>query len=85
MPPLNTYDAAATDLRSIFTAHPDFAPYDFVQPAFVAQAKPSWRKLTRGIDFRRPDSDEVKLRLAILKSEGLPRRGRADAGANHRH
>jgi hypothetical protein len=26
----------------------------------------------------------VKLRLAILKSEGLPRRGRATAGANHR-
>jgi hypothetical protein len=77
MPPLNTYDAAATDLRDLFTAEPDFAPYDFHQPVFVAQAKPSWRKLTRGIDFRSPDTDEVKLRLAIMRSEHLGRYGRA--------
>ena len=77
MPPLNTYDAAATDLRDLFTAEPDFAPYDIHQPVFVAQAKPSWRKLTRGIDFRSPDTDEVKLRLAIMRSEHLGRYGRA--------
>jgi hypothetical protein len=29
--------------------------------------------VTRDIDFSRPDRDEVKLRAAILKSEGLPR------------
>jgi DNA-binding beta-propeller fold protein YncE len=80
MPPLNTYDAAATDLRDLFTATPDFTPYDFRQPVFVAKAKSSWRKLTRGLDFRSPDGDEVKLRMAIMKSEGLPRHGRAAAG-----
>src|SRR5262249_50107700 len=79
MPPLNQYDAAATDLRELFTATPDFTPYDFRQPVFVAKAKPSWRKLTRGIDFRHPDGDEVRLRTAILKSEGIPRRGRTAA------
>jgi DNA-binding beta-propeller fold protein YncE len=73
MPPLNTYDAAATDLRDLFTAKPDFTTYAYQQPVFVAQAKPAWRKLTRGIDFRSPDTDEVKLRLAIMKSEHLGR------------
>ena len=29
--------------------------------------------LSKDIDFSRPDADEVKLRAAILKSEGLPR------------
>ena len=43
---------------------------------FVAKAKATWRKHTRGIDFRQPDNDELKLRLAIMKSEGIPRRGR---------
>jgi DNA-binding beta-propeller fold protein YncE len=76
MPPLNQYDAAATDLRDMFTATPDFTPYDYRQPVFVAKAKPSWRKYTRGIDFRKPDDDEIKLRLAIMRSEGIPRRGR---------
>jgi len=73
MPPLNTYDAAATDLRDLFAAKPDFTPYTYQQPVFVAQAKPAWRKLTRGLDFRTPDTDEVKLRLAIMKSEHLGR------------
>lgn len=27
-PPLNQFDAAATDLREVFTARPDFTPYD---------------------------------------------------------
>ena len=74
MPPLNQYDAAATDLRDMFTGQPDFSPYDFVQPTYVAKAKKSWKKLTRGIDFSSPDEDEVRLRLAIQRSEGLPRR-----------
>ncbi|MES1206200.1 MAG: alkaline phosphatase family protein, partial [Pseudomonadota bacterium] len=73
MPPLNQYDAAATDLRELFTSHPDFAPYDFVQPTYVAMGKPSWKRLTRHIDFSRPDRDEVALRRAIEQSEGLPR------------
>jgi len=78
MPPLNQYDAAATDLRDLFTPQPDFTPYDYRRPAFVTDAKKntkkSWRRLTRGIDFSRPDGDEVKLRAAIARSEGLPRR-----------
>ncbi|HMF44409.1 MAG TPA: hypothetical protein VKQ32_27235 [Polyangia bacterium] len=79
IPPLNQYDAAATDLRDLFTRQPDFSPYDFVQPTFVAKAKKSWKRLTRGIDFSDPDRDEVQLRLAIQRSEGLPhhRHGRA--------
>jgi DNA-binding beta-propeller fold protein YncE len=80
VPPLNQYDAAATDLRELFTEKPDFSPYTYVQPMFVAHAKKSWKKLTRDIDFHRMDRDEVKLRLAILRSEGLPRRhGRGPA------
>ena len=74
IPPLNQYDAAATDLRDLFTGSPDFAPYHFVQPTYVAHAKASWRRLTRGLDFSRPDRDELALRRAIMKSEGLPRR-----------
>jgi YVTN family beta-propeller protein len=84
IPPLNQYDAAATDLRELFSSRPDFTPYDYVQPQFVAHAKKSWKKLTRGIDFRRQDGDEVKLRMAILRSEGLPRRhGHAHARRVH--
>jgi len=76
LPPLNQYDAAATDLRELFTRRPDFTPYDYRAPVFVAKAKPSWRRHTRGIDFSHPDGDEIKLRLAIMRSEGIPRRGR---------
>jgi len=74
LPPLNQYDAAATDLRDIFTSRPNFKPYKAVEVAFVAQANPLWLALTKDVDFSRPDADEVKLRNAILKSEGLPRR-----------
>jgi len=74
IPPLNQYDAAATDLRDIFTARPDFTPYDFVPPIVAARAKRSWGRLTRAIDFSDPDRDEVRLRTAIRLSEGLPRR-----------
>jgi hypothetical protein len=49
-------------------------PYDFVRPAYIAQAKPSWKRLTRQIDFSHPDRDELALRHAIERSEGLPRR-----------
>src|SRR5262249_46286252 len=83
--PLNQYDAAATDLRDLFTATPDFSPYDFVQPVFVANAKAtkSWKKLTRGIDFSSPDRDEERLRDAIARSEGLPRHHKKAARPVH--
>ncbi len=74
LPPLNQYDAAATDLRELFTASPNFAPYH-VQPILFAQkVSPQWLAATRTIDFGRPDSNEVALRNAIMASEGLPRR-----------
>jgi hypothetical protein len=77
LPPLNEYDAFAGDLRDLFSDQPDFTPYDYRQPVFVAKAKASWRRMTRGIDFHRPDSGEVALRRAVMQSEGLPRQGRA--------
>jgi len=73
LPPLNQYDAAATDLRDVFTGTPDFAPYNFQQVQFARLVSPVWLALTRDIDFSRPDADEVKLFAAIMKSEGLPR------------
>jgi hypothetical protein len=74
LPPLNQYDAAATDLRDLFTSQADFAPYNFQEVLYASAANPLWRLLTRDIDFSRPDLDEVKLSAAIMKSEGLPRR-----------
>ena len=76
IPPLNQYDAVATDLRDLFTSTPDFTPYRAAPILFAKGASPSWIVATRAIDFSRPDADEVKLRNAILKSEGLPRRSR---------
>lgn len=75
LPALNQYDAAATDLRDLFTPTPDFTPYDYAPIAFDAQPNASWSKLTRGVDFSTPDADEVRLRHAIMTSEGLPRLG----------
>jgi DNA-binding beta-propeller fold protein YncE len=80
LPPLNQYDAAAGDLRELFTDTPDFTAYDFRRPALRAHANPSWRRLTRGIDFRYPDTGEVALRRAVMKSEGLPRLQRIQTG-----
>ena len=73
LPPLNQYDAAATDLRDMFTAKPDYTPYSFQQLVVARNANPVWLALTKDIDFSRPDLDEVKLHAAIMKSEGLPR------------
>jgi YVTN family beta-propeller protein len=74
LPPLNQYDAAATDLRDMFTARPDFTPYHAQPMQFARTVSPFWLALTKNIDFSRPDVDEVKLFAAIMKSEGLPRR-----------
>jgi hypothetical protein len=73
MPPLNQYDAAATDLRDLFAAKADLTPYEFVAPN-VTPAKLSWARLTRNVDFSEMDADEVDLRAAIMRSEGLPRK-----------
>jgi DNA-binding beta-propeller fold protein YncE len=74
LPPLNQYDAAATDLRDMFTSTPDFRPYTMTPILWAGQASAEWIAATKAIDFSRPDADEVKLRAAILQSEGLPRR-----------
>jgi hypothetical protein len=73
LPPLNQYDAAATDLRELFTDTPDFTPYKMTPVPFV-RANPLWRALTKGVDFSRPDASEAELRRAVLLSEGLPRK-----------
>jgi DNA-binding beta-propeller fold protein YncE len=73
LPPLNQYDAAATDLRDLFTGRPDFTPYNFQQIQYARTVNPLWLALTGDIDFSRPDADEVKLHAAIMRSEGLPR------------
>jgi hypothetical protein len=52
---------------------PDFTPYNFKSIQFARKVSPDWLAMTRDINFKRPDADEVKLRAAILKSEGLPR------------
>jgi len=77
LPPLNQYDAAATDLRDMFTGHPDFTSYSYQQVQFAQRVNPLWLALTRDIDFSRPDRDELKLQAAIMKSEGLPRQAAA--------
>jgi DNA-binding beta-propeller fold protein YncE len=84
LPPLNQYDAAATDLRDLFTSKPDFAPYSMQPVLFAQRVNPVWLALTRTISFARPDSDEVALHEAIMASEGLPRRvqpRRAEGGS----
>src|SRR5262245_45086657 len=77
LPPLNQYDAAATDLRDLFTNHADFSPYSVQPIQFAQRVNPLWLALTKGIDFTRPDADELRLQAAIMKSEGLPRRSAA--------
>jgi hypothetical protein len=73
IPYLNQYDAGGTDLREMFTGQPDFRPYTMVPVAFARGASDDWIAMTRKLDFARPDTSEVELREAILKSEGLPR------------
>ena len=73
LPPLNQYDAAATDLRDMFTGTPDFTPYTFQNVQYAGGANATWLALSREVDFSRPDLDETKLVAAIMKSEGIPR------------
>jgi hypothetical protein len=71
IPPLNQYDAAATDLRDMFTSEPDFTPYDFQDIHYVKGASKEWIAKTKDIRFDRPDVDEVKLREAIASTTGI--------------
>jgi hypothetical protein len=75
LPPLNQYDAAATDLRELFTNNPDFTPYNYTPIPFDGQASAAaWQSLTQNLNFTTPDANEVQLRRAIALSEGLPHR-----------
>jgi DNA-binding beta-propeller fold protein YncE len=76
VPPLNLYGAVATDLRDMFSSEPDFAPYHAIEAVIAKRAKPAWGRLTAAIDFGARDAEEVNLRAAIMKSEGLPRRAK---------
>ena len=40
LPPLNQYDAAATDLRDMFTGTPDFTPYNSQQIQYAQRSEP---------------------------------------------
>jgi hypothetical protein len=42
--------------------------------SYAKEANPLWIALSKEVDFSRPDADELKLREAILKSEGIPRK-----------
>ncbi len=72
IPPLNQYDLAATDLRDMFTATPDYTPYTVTTPQYAKGASRRWIELSKRIDFSGPDRDEEKLHAAILATEGLP-------------
>jgi DNA-binding beta-propeller fold protein YncE len=74
IPPLNQYDAGATDLRDLFTSIPDFTPYNFTPVRFDGTPNATWTALTQNLDFSRPDLNEVELRRAIQLSEGIPHR-----------
>ena len=74
IPPLNQYDAAASDLRDMFTMNADFTPYSFVVPQYDGTANAEWIKATQNLDFSKPDANEVELRRAIQLSTGLPSR-----------
>ena len=56
LPPLNQYDAAATDLRDMFTGKPDFTPYTAPAGSVREAGQPALAGAdTKDIDFSRPD------------------------------
>ena len=76
VPPLNQFDAAASDLRGMFTNTPDFTPYVFQPVSYLTAQAPetrAWQLATRNVEFGEMDGDEVNLRGAILATLGLPR------------
>jgi DNA-binding beta-propeller fold protein YncE len=74
IPALNQYDASATDLRDLFTSTPNFAPYNYTPIAFDGTASAAWKQMTAGLDFSRPDGNELQLRQAIAIAAGIPQR-----------
>jgi DNA-binding beta-propeller fold protein YncE len=77
VPPLNLYDAAASDLLELFVdpqSHGQEGPFDRREFREDARKADLWKKSTEGVDFRSRDSDEVNLRDAIRASTGLGRK-----------
>ena len=67
-------DAAATDLRDMFTPKADLRPYRFQKIQYAKGASKTWIAMTKFLDFTEADAEEVNLRGAIMKSENLPRK-----------
>ena len=74
IPALNQYDASATDLRDMFTSNPNFAPYNYTPIVFDGTASAAWKQMTAGLDFSKPDGNELLLRQAIAIAAGIPHR-----------
>ena len=78
VPPLNLYDAAASDLLELFKDgkhdhgkrddDDDHDRYDRCEMKPDRGDASAWAGATKGIDFSRPDSDEVRLREAIRQA-----------------
>lgn len=68
VPPLNLYDAAATDLLELFVDKPEDCSkesFDSQEIALDTKGAEAWKAATKGIDFGAPDVDELRLREAI--------------------
>jgi hypothetical protein len=71
-PPLNLYDAAATDLLELFVDNLEDRSdesFDNQEIAFDTSRAEAWKAATKGIDFGAPDVDGVRLREAIRQTQ----------------
>ena len=81
VPPLNLYDAAATDLLELFVDKAEDRreeSFDNQEIAFDTKGAEAWKAATKGIDFGAPDVDEVRLREAIRQTQLQESRKKAE-------
>jgi len=72
VPPLNLYDAAATDLLELFVDKPEDCSkesFDSQEIALDTKGAEAWKAATKGIDFGAPDVGGVRLREAIRQTQ----------------
>lgn len=81
VPPLNLYDASAADLLELWpdpkagqTSERSERAYGHAEVRHDRSNASAWERATKHIDFGSPDAQELNLRDAIGKSEGLPRK-----------
>jgi hypothetical protein len=79
LPPLNLYDAAASDLLELFADAPAEAEehrdsYRAAWVEFDSSHAEAWKKATREVDFSARDQSEVPLRNAIIQTAGESRK-----------